>query len=81
VQRLWLEGQRAEATDAVPDEMALLSAFVGTDEMVRERVRAFGHAGVTTLRVQPHGATDAERLDTLARFLDCVRDVNAETAA
>src|ERR1700678_779694 len=31
VQRLWLDGYRDEATAAVPDEMALLSTFVGDD--------------------------------------------------
>jgi len=41
--------------------------------MVRERVATYRRAGVTTLRVDPGGRTVAERLDTLARFMDLVR--------
>jgi F420-dependent oxidoreductase-like protein len=73
---LWSAGRRDEAAAAVPDEMALRTSFFGTDEMVRDRIRAFRDAGVTSLRLQPMGATPAEKLDTLGRMLDLVRDVN-----
>ena len=46
--------------------------------MVRERVRKDRDAGITTLRVAPAGASVAERLDTLGRALDIVREVSAE---
>ena len=74
VQELWLEGRRAEAAEAVPDDMARLSAFVGTDDMVRDRLAAFRAAGITTVRAEPDGATTDEKLQTLRRFMDLVRE-------
>lgn len=78
VQRLWLGGQREEATEAVPDQMALLSSFVGDDHMVKERLRAYARAGITTIRANPSGNSINERLDTLERFLDLLHTVNTE---
>jgi hypothetical protein len=57
----------------MPDDLARLSAFVGTDDMVRERLRALRDAGITTVRAEPDGATADERLQTLQRFVDLVR--------
>ncbi len=73
VQRLWAEGKRTEAAKRVPDEMVLKTNLIGTDTMVRERVRAYRSAGVTTLRLQPAGRTWRERLEGLAQGLDLVR--------
>jgi F420-dependent oxidoreductase-like protein len=73
VQRLWVAGQRDAATAAVPDELALRTSFVGTDEMVLGRLRAYRDAGVTTIRLAPAGDTVTARLDTLARGLDLIR--------
>ena len=56
VQRLWLEGRREEAAERVPDEMVVLKTnLLGTEDMVRDRIRAYRDAGVTTLRVDPDG--------------------------
>jgi F420-dependent oxidoreductase-like protein len=76
VQKLYLDGKREEAAALVPDEMVLQSNLLGTEAMVRERVRKHRDAGVTTLRVQPEGATLDERLETLGRI---VRIVNEES--
>ncbi len=73
VQRLWVEGRRDEAARRVPDELVLKTNLLGTEAMVRERVRAYREAGVTTLRLQPAGRTWRERLDGLAQGLDVVR--------
>ena len=81
VQRLWLEGKREEAARRVPDELVLKSNLIGTEQMVKERLRKHRDAGVTTIRVQPEGRTPAERLETLARFMELVREVNAEAPA
>jgi F420-dependent oxidoreductase-like protein len=75
VQRLWLEGKREDAAARVPDELALKTNLLGTEAMVRERVRAYRDAGVTTLRVEPDGATLDARLATLGRLLEIVRAV------
>lgn len=75
VQKLWLDGKRDEATALVPDEMVLLTNLLGTDTMVRDRIKAHKAAGVTTMRVQPEGETAQERADTLGRFMALVREV------
>jgi F420-dependent oxidoreductase-like protein len=80
VQRLWLEGKRREAADLVPDEMVLAVNMLGTEAMVRDRIRAYRKAGVTTLRIQPEGRTVAERLETLGRAVELVKAVSAEKA-
>jgi F420-dependent oxidoreductase-like protein len=74
VQRLWLDGKREEAAANVPDEMITLTNLLGTDEMIRARIRAHNAAGVNTMRVQPEGRTLAERIETLGRFMELVRD-------
>lgn len=81
VQRLWLSGRRDEAAARVPDEMVLKSNLLGTDDMVRERIRRYSDAGVTTLRLAPVATTLAARIDTLARAVDLVREVASERAA
>src|SRR5262249_38293465 len=55
IQDLWLEGKREEATRLVPSEMVTRIDMFGTEEMIRERVRRFRDAGVTSLRIGPVG--------------------------
>jgi F420-dependent oxidoreductase-like protein len=78
VRDIWLSGRRDEAVAAVPDELALHTSMFGTDDMVRARIRAYRDAGVSDLRLEPMGRTSIEKLDTLARVIDLVRQVNAE---
>ena len=78
IQRLWLDGRRDEARALVPDEMVRLTSMIGDEQMVRDRVRAYRDAGITTLRVDPHGATLADRLETLGRTVDIVNAVSEE---
>ena len=78
VQALWLERRRDEAAALIPDEFVLKSNLLGTDEMVKERIRVYRDAGVTTIRASPAGDTLAERLETLGRFMQLVEAVNAE---
>jgi len=74
VQRLWIEGKREEAAANVPDEMVTLTNLLGTDEMIRGRIRAHKAAGVNTMRVQPEGKTLAERIENLGRFMELVKE-------
>jgi isopentenyl diphosphate isomerase/L-lactate dehydrogenase-like FMN-dependent dehydrogenase len=53
VQRLWVAGDKAAAMAAVPDELVLSAYLIGTESMVRDRVRAYAAAGVDTLRLAP----------------------------
>jgi F420-dependent oxidoreductase-like protein len=77
VQRLWVAGKRPEAIAKVPPEMVIQANLLGDTEMVRKRIRAYKDAGVTTLRVTPHGRDLADRLTTLGRVMDLVRAINA----
>lgn len=81
IQDRWLSGHREEAVGAVSDEMALLSSFIGTEDMIRARIGAFRAAGITTIRAELDGETAKERLRTLARFIELVRDVNDSARA
>jgi hypothetical protein len=74
VQKLWLEGKRDEATALVPDEMVLQTNLIGTEEMVRQRIRTHRDAGVNTIRVQPDGSTMEERLENLGRIVQIVNE-------
>jgi Luciferase-like monooxygenase len=73
VQRLWLTGKRDEAAARVPDELALKANLLGTEAMVRERLAIYRRAGITTLRVEPAGATLEARLASLGRLMDLVK--------
>jgi alkanesulfonate monooxygenase SsuD/methylene tetrahydromethanopterin reductase-like flavin-dependent oxidoreductase (luciferase family) len=85
VQRLWLSGDREAAAERVPVEIGLRTNLIGTDDLIRERLRLYRDAGISTLRVSvagPQGdGAQTERLDQLARLLDLVRGVNAESPA
>ena len=74
MQRLWIEGKRDEAARRVPDEMVLQAALLGPETTVRERIRKYRDAGVNMLRLDPLGATPTERLDTLGRAVELVRE-------
>jgi F420-dependent oxidoreductase-like protein len=78
VQRLWIAGRRQEAAALIPDEMVLQTTMIGTAAMVRERMRAWRNAGITTLRVYPAGDTLEQRLTTLGRALELVEELNRE---
>ena len=78
VRKLWLDGRRDAAAELIPDEMVLATTLVGTEAMVADRLRAWRRAGVTTARLYPAGETLAERLATLGRALDLVRQINQE---
>ena len=78
VQDLWLNRRREEAAARVPDELVLKTNLIGSESMVRERLRVHRRAGVNTLLVNPDGKTPGERLATLARLLELVREVDSE---
>ena len=69
----WQAGDRDGAAALVTDEMVLATTLIGTEDMVRARLRAWRDAGVDTVRLYPAGDTPTARLDTLARGIDLVR--------
>ncbi|HLG64184.1 MAG TPA: LLM class F420-dependent oxidoreductase [Ktedonosporobacter sp.] len=78
VQDLWFKKQREAAAARVPNELVLKTNLIGTESMVRERLRIHRRAGVTTLQVQPDGQTLEQRLATLARLMELVKEIDAE---
>ena len=88
VQRLWLDGDRDEARRLVPAEMILKSNLIGTDQMVKERLRAYRDVGVTTLHASIRRRTRVrdgipalsldDRIEGLGRLMDLVKEVNQE---
>jgi alkanesulfonate monooxygenase SsuD/methylene tetrahydromethanopterin reductase-like flavin-dependent oxidoreductase (luciferase family) len=77
VQRLWLDGKRDEAADAVPPEIGLKTNLLGTPDMVKQRLGVYRSAGVTTIRAGLRGSSLDERLLTLAQLMDAVAEFNA----
>lgn len=75
VRQLWVAGKRDEAAARVPAEMIEQANLLGDEAGVRERLRSYRDAGVTTLRVAPAGSNMAERLETLGRVMDMVREL------
>lgn len=81
VQALFVRGEREEAARRVPDEMVLRTNLIGTEAMVRERIRKYRDAGVTILHLTPLAEGNAERLDQLGRTIELIRQETGATAA
>src|SRR5258708_17439584 len=78
VQDLWFKKQREAAAARIPDELVLKTNLIGTEDMVRERIRAHRATGVNTLCVEPEGETLNERLPVLGRLMDLVSEVDGK---
>ena len=77
VQELWFDGNREEAADRVPLDLGLKTNLLGTAAMVKDRLRLYRDAGITTLQAKLDGPA---RLDTLAQLVDLAAEVDAEVA-
>lgn len=53
IQELYLAGKKAEAIDAVPDDLVRSVSLIGPKGFVKERLAAYAEAGATTLLLQP----------------------------
>lgn len=71
----WQAGDRDGAAALVSDEMVLATTLIGTEAMVRDRLRVWRDAGIDTVRLYPAGDTFEARLTTLGRALDLVAEV------
>lgn len=76
VQRLWVEGDKASAAAAVPDEMILAAHPIGTPDMVKERIRAYATAGVDSLRLSPQGRSLDEQIEHLEMAVEIIRSAS-----
>lgn len=72
VQKLWVDGKRDQAIQQVPDELVQMANLIGTEDMVKERLKAFRDSGVTTLRLGTGGNTWAERTEALEEAMDLI---------
>src|SRR5882724_8123841 len=72
VRERWQAGDRDGAASLVTDDMVLGTTLIGTEDMVRERLRVWRDAGVDTVRLYPNGETVDAKLTTLGRALDLV---------
>jgi len=76
VQRLWVEGDKASAAARIPDEMLLQAYLIGTEDMVRDRIKAYVAAGINALRLGPRGRTAAEQIENLEQSVDLIRSAS-----
>ena len=78
VQQLWKEGRREEAREEVPVELALKSNLIGTNNMVKDRIRLYKDLGITSLKVDLPGETMSDKLSALAELMELVKSVDSE---
>jgi F420-dependent oxidoreductase-like protein len=81
VRERWQLGDKVGAAALVTDEMVLGTTLLGTEPMVRERLRVWQDAGVDTVRLYPAGETLDAQVTTLGRAIELVREVAAGGAA
>jgi F420-dependent oxidoreductase-like protein len=79
VQDLWLAGRREEAAARVPLDLGLKTNLLGTPAMVKDRLRLYRQAGITTLQAKLDGEVQ-HKVDTLAQLIDLVNEINEEDA-
>ncbi|WP_031469249.1 LLM class flavin-dependent oxidoreductase [Sciscionella sediminilitoris] len=72
----WQAGDRTGAAELVPDEMVLATTLIGTEAMVRERLRTWRDTGIDTVRLYPAGESLTEKLDTLGRAIELVHELD-----
>lgn len=80
VQDLWLAGRREEAADRVPLELGLKTNLLGTPAMVKDRLRLYRDAGITTIQAKLDGDRQ-RRADTAAHLVELVDEVSREQQA
>ena len=81
VRQRWIDGDRAGAAALVTDEMVRATTLIGTEAMVRERLRIWAAAGVDTVRLYPAGETLDDQVSTLGRAVELVREVAPHVSA
>jgi F420-dependent oxidoreductase-like protein len=76
IRERWQAGDRDGAAQLVTDDMILATTLIGTEAMVRDRLRIWRDAGVNTVRLYPAGATLDERITTLARAIEIIKSLS-----
>jgi F420-dependent oxidoreductase-like protein len=68
VQRLYLDGDREAAYEAIPDQVADATSLVGTEQEVAERIERYREVGASRLIVSPVQLDAGERRHTLEKL-------------
>jgi F420-dependent oxidoreductase-like protein len=76
VHQRWQDGDRDGAAELITNEMVLGTTLIGTEQMVRERLKVWRDTGVDTVRLYPAGDTLEQRLTTLGRAIELVHALN-----
>jgi F420-dependent oxidoreductase-like protein len=71
----WQAGDHDGAAALVTDDMVLATTLIGTEPMVRERLRVWRDAGVDMVRMYPAGDTLDAKLANLGRAMDILREL------
>ena len=76
IQALWIDRKREEAAARVPDAMVTEFQILGTADMVKERLRRYRDAGVSTLKIGLDGTPmGPERFALLEQIADMAKDI------
>jgi F420-dependent oxidoreductase-like protein len=78
VQELWLAGRRDEAAERVPVAIGLNTNLIGTPAMIKDRLRLYRGAGITTLQMKPTSEGD-KLIDDMGLFVELLAQVSSET--
>ena len=78
VYELWQAGERERAAARVPFDIGFKTNLLGPPDVIRDRIRLYRDAGITTLQAK---VTGPERLDTIAQLVDLVRELDDEPPA
>ncbi|MGC8481174.1 MAG: LLM class F420-dependent oxidoreductase [Acidimicrobiales bacterium] len=70
IQDLYLDGHKAEAAAAIPEDFLRSINLVGSRNEVKERVEAFKEAGVTALSVTPVGPEPMKCFEEIRQIAD-----------
>ncbi|MEJ2132526.1 MAG: LLM class flavin-dependent oxidoreductase [Gammaproteobacteria bacterium] len=71
IERLWRSGAREEALDAIPPALIRERTLIGTSDEIRERLAAYGGAGLDSAIVFPVAIPDRDYVP------ECVRNIEA----
>jgi F420-dependent oxidoreductase-like protein len=72
IQDLYLDGRKAEAAAAVPDELVRSTNLIGPLEFVKERLAALDENGVTTLMLSPLSKDRSRRIADISTIRELV---------
>jgi F420-dependent oxidoreductase-like protein len=78
VKKRWQAGDRQGAAALITDDMIVATTLIGTEPMIRDRLRVWCGAGVDTVRIYPAGNTLEERITTLGTAIDLVHSIRRD---